>query len=252
MARRSRDDPQGPSPSVAPADRLILELDGPGLEPDTVSPTRFLELAAAFFALVESNARLQDVALELKGVEILHKCVALASIPNDLRAARRMADLSRKQINGAEEPPHGLRELVERNRLAMRRLAPGEVVHVQVDRWHRAISTVGAEPTEPLDALLAIRARPFRIGGKLPMVRFESLLEDDFSLRVTPEMERQLAPHLRRELDIEAKVSRDRDGTISGGELLSFDPVDEDADPQTQWRTWYESVSSPEKAGRDG
>lgn len=252
MARRSREDPQRADPAVVSQDRLVLELDGPGLEPGTVSPTSFLELAAAFFALVESNARAQDIPLELRGVEILHKCVALASVPNDLRAARRMADLSRKQISGAEEAPHGFRELVERTRRAMRRLDPGGVVRVQVDRWSRSIASSGTEPSEPLDAWLTIRARPFRIGGKLPVVRFESLLEDDFSLRVTPEMERQLLPHMRHELEIEAKVARDPDGTISGGELLSFDPIDEHADPQTQWRAWYQTVTSPEKAGSDG
>ena len=187
MARRTSEDPRGPSPSRAPQDRLVLELDGPGLEPGTVSPTHFLELAAAFFALVEGNARAQDIPLELRGIEILHKCVAVASVPNDLGAARRMADLSCKQISGAEEAPHGFRELVERNRQAMHRLGAGEV-RVQVDRWSRAITSSGAEPSEPLDAWLTIRARPFRIGGKLPVVRFESLLEDDFSLRVTPEM----------------------------------------------------------------
>ncbi len=252
MARRPREDPPGTGLLAAPHDRLLLELDGPDLEPGTVSPTRFLELAAAFFALVEGNARAQDVPLVLRGVEILNKCVAIASVPNDLSAARRMADLSRKQISGAEEAPHGFRELIDRSRLAMRRLAPGEVVRVQVDRWSRPVSSNAAAPTEPLDAWLAIRARPFRIGGKLPVVRFESLLEDDFSLRVTPELERLLAPHLRRELDIEARVSRDPDGTISGGELLGFEPVDEHGDPQTQWRAWYEAVSSAEKAGSDG
>ena len=252
MARRSREDPQGPELPAAPPDRLLLELDGPGLEPGTVSTTGFLELAAAFFALVEGNARVQDIPLELRGVEILHKCIAIAAVPSDLRAARRMADLSRKQINGAEEAPHGFRELVERNRQAMRRLAPGEVVRVQVDRWSRSLSSSSTEPVTPLDSLLTIRARPFRIGGKLPLVRFESLLEDDFSLRVSPELERQLAPYLRQELDIEARVSRDPDGTISGGELTSFEPVDADSDPQTQWRAWYRDVNSAAKADSDG
>ena len=57
---------------------------------------------------------------------------------------------------------------------------------------------------------------------------------------------------MRHELDIEARVSRDPEGTISSGELLSFEPVDEDADPQTQWRAWYQAVNNPGKASSDG
>lgn len=235
MARRDKS-------SLVPDDRLLLELDSPGLQPGTVATSPLLELAASFFALVEANAAAQERSLDLVGLEILDKCVALAARPNDIRLAREMAELSRRQIGGLEELQHGTRERVERVREAMRQLGPGQVARVQIAAWSKTLKAVEQDVAPPLDSQLSIRARPIRIGGKRPMVRFESRLEDDFSLQTTQDTARQLGQFLWREVDIEAKVTRDVDGTIAGGTLISFEPVDEDADPQTAWRDWYRAV----------
>lgn len=239
MARRSREDLD---------DRLLLELDGPGIEPGNVSPLKVLELAASFFALVEGNARAQDTALQLTGLEILNKCVAVAVRTNNLTLAKRLADLSRHQISGREEPPQGFREHVSRARAAIRHLGAGETVRVQVGAWSRPLSNVETDAVPPLDSWLSIRTRLIRIGGRQPVVRLESLLEDEpFSLRISQEMARTLGPHMYRELDIEAQISRDADGLIAQGELMSFEPVDEDADPIDAWRAWYQAEQHPAK-----
>ncbi|MDC0722550.1 hypothetical protein [Nannocystis bainbridge] len=248
MSRRSRED----APSVVPPDRLLLELDGPGLEPSTVKTATLLELAAAFFALVEANAEMQEKSLDLVGLEVFNKCVAIAAKPSDLRFAREMAELSRRQIGGSEELPRGTKERVDRARNAMRRLAPGEVARVQIATWSRPLKAIEQDVAPPLDSLLSIRARPIRIGGKQPIIRFESRLEEDFSLQTDQTTARKLGPYLYREIEIEAKVSRDLDGTIATGRLMNFEPLDEDVDPQRVWRDWYRAVNDPEKGRLDG
>ncbi len=239
MVRSSREDLD---------DRLMLELDGPGLEPGNVSPLKVLELAASFFSLVDGNAHAQGVTLELSGLEILNKCVAVAVRADNLVLARRLADLSRHQISGREEPPQGFRDHISRARAAMRHLSAGETVRVQVGAWSRPISSIESDLAPPLDSWLAVRAMPIRIGGKQPVVRLESALEDEpFSLRTTHEMARTLGPYLYRAIDIEARISRDFDGLVATGELVSFDPVDEDADPVEAWRGWYREDQRPTK-----
>lgn len=56
---------------------LKLEIDGPGVKPETLDPLVTLELARAYFRLLRRVAEEREVSLELTGLAIEDKSVAV-------------------------------------------------------------------------------------------------------------------------------------------------------------------------------
>lgn len=85
-----------------------------------------------------------------------------------------------------------------------------------------------------------------QLTGKPPKVRFESYLEREaFTLHASVEQIYGLIRYILREVDIEAVVERDPDGSIRGGRIVSFEPVDvaNDGDPWPAWEQWFREVN---------
>jgi hypothetical protein len=95
------------------------------------------------------------------------------------------------------------------------------------------------ENASPALELVTLRAIAVRAGGATPVVRFHSDRENDFSLSTDIDMARALGGHLHREVEIEAEISRNDLGVISGGRVLAFEPV-ESTDPIEAWDRWFE------------
>jgi hypothetical protein len=228
---------------------VILEIDGPGVSPETLDAAALLEFAAAFFQLVQVNAS-ENGGLTLTDVRIIDKCAAVLARPDRLELAKDSAEEAVRQIAGFGDIPKGGTAYVERARASVRLMPKEQRAKVLVGAWHRDVVAQTDMPPEPLDAILSVRATPIRIGGSRPAVRFRSDLEADFTLSTTQEIARRIGAYLYREVDIEGVVHRAADGTIADGRLNSFEPVST-SDPRPAWREWFRSVGGDELADED-
>ena len=218
---------------------LRVEIDGDGVNPDTVDARSTLELASAYFDLLVRVARLRGAEVELKGLQVVSKCIALATVPTSLPEAREAAAEAQDYVAGREEP-HGVVVAVRRVRDAVRALPLGHVAKVIIGPWQRQLPRDGDVPRVPPYASVMVRARPVRVGGTNPRVRFKSESEEtEFSLEVTEEQARELGSLLYREVDIAATVWRDENDAIRGGRLEDvFAVADAHDDLRTVMRRW--------------
>ena len=229
-----------PETASAPQDgALRLEIDGEQVEPDTIDARRTLELAAAYFELLTKIASSRGSVLELRGLRVENKCVALRSLPNSADVAREAATEADDYISGREEPV-GVMELVKRVRAARRALPPGHSAKVIIGPWECPITAVEDAPEWPPYATISLRAEVVRAGGARPRARFRSDSEpDEFTLDVSEATARELGAHLYREVDITAHVHRDENDRIRGGQLEEFFPL-EDGGAREAWRQWVQ------------
>lgn len=216
------------------AGKLLIEVDGPGVHLHNVDPLAFLEFAAAFLALVLENATESKSPLLLTRVRLIEKCAGLYVLPN----LPDLAVSASREVAGIEEPPHGAGQFVDRVRQSITLFPAASKFQVQLDDWVALITDKPPMPERPLDSMLSLRARPVRVGGKVPRARFSSLLEpDEFTLRVNEDQARKLGAMLYRDAEIVAFVRRAPDGSIEDGTLKEFTLV-EDRDAIDAWRTW--------------
>lgn len=226
---------------------VALELDGPGVSPETVDAPLLFELAAAFFLLLQGNAEDAATPITLRGVHIIDKCLRLAVPVEHLEQARQFAEDAMRQMVGEQDPPRGLGLVADRGRSALGKLQPDQTAKIVVGKWERPLALPKQDDVIlPNDSILSVRAVPVRVGGAKPLIRFKSMLEDEpFTLTATEEQARKLGALLYKEVDIDALISRAADGTIDGGKLVSFEPVI-DGDPRPAWREWFKSVGGEE------
>ena len=217
---------------------VVLEVDGPDVHPGTADAPAILDLASAFFGLMQGAVKEDSAELTFKGLHIVDKCMAIVVPVNNVSLAKMYAEDAHEMIRVSDS------EVAKRARGALKRLGEGISVKVAADGWERAIE-LPVRAVRPVDSILCMRARPVRAGGAHPTVRFEGLGEEPFTLSVTAEQARSLGSLLYREVEIVADVTRNVDFTIDRGRLRSFEEV-ADVDPVPLWRDWYRSVGGDE------
>lgn len=221
-------------------DELLVEIDGPDVGPSTVDPVGILSLAASYFAFLQALADDQGIDLKLTGIAVRDKCVALGCQTAERGAARELTGLMVSFLSGMTEPPKGFRGDTERLQQAIRRLPRDQKARVMVGpNWELPLSanndSDGAPPYETINR----RARPIRVGGKSPAVRFESGSEDyPFTLGASMNDAITIAGYLYQDLDIIARIYRGPDDRIMSGHLIAFEPL-EGGDATEAWRSWY-------------
>jgi hypothetical protein len=223
-------------------DALRVEIDGDGVEPDTVDARVVLELASAY---LEMLAGISSEPLTFRGLAIENKCMAVASRPSSLNVAEAAAREAAAYLAHQIDPDPMVREMLRRVRSATRALPDGQRAKAMVGQWEHAIESVDT----PLDllprAVTSLRANVLRVGGIRPRAMFRSGSEEGtFSLDVTIEAVRTLAVHLYRDVDIVATVVRAPDGRIRGGVLEELTVVEE-GDARGAWAAWLQA-SAPE------
>jgi hypothetical protein len=214
-------------------------LDGANVHPYNVDPSLVLALASSYVDALRSLAVTSDLDLDLRGLQIRDRCVEIAFGVNKLGPAREAAHEVHQALASTERP-RGAIGAIDRLREALGAIPPA--IHVTVaagGSWKRSLQARAAEDASPALELVTMRAVPVRAGGATPVVRFHSDPESDFSLSTDIDMARALGGHLYREIELEAELARNELGAISGGRVLSFEPV-ESTDAIEAWDRWFE------------
>jgi hypothetical protein len=222
-------------------ERLKIELDGPGVQPETVDAQALIALAGAYFALLQKIASVDlDEELGLQGIRIEDKCVAVSTLPSNDALALAAAQHLAYAMQGDAYGRHAGEFKALRKALDM--LPSGYTARAMVGDWHQALE----HTTEPLVsypyAVTTLRVRLVRVGGTAPTAQFESGSEDDrFTLSMSEDLARQLAPLLYQELEATMTFTRDDRGKIRQGRLDSFEKLDE-GNAFELWHTWFKGV----------
>ena len=231
---------------LAPNDMLI-EIDGPGIEPATVDGRLLVLMAAAYIKLVDRCADALDGELTYTNPRVINKCAAYAWTVNDPPLAWRANRAARQCLSGVGvNLSHGMRADAEEVR---------SLVH-QLGSNSRALARVGGRKIRIVDDTPAavegmpweettLWARVLMVGGRK---RDHVLLQGDsepdpFSLDVDTDTAKLLGPHLKSDIIATVEIARDADGRIEAGKLLSFElpDVPEGKDLEA-WRDWFERV----------
>ena len=228
-----------------PPNRVLVEVDAPGVSPETVDSIALLRLAESYFELLVQEAQALGLTLSLRGLAVTDKCAAVLVSADSVEVARRAVEEAHRHVTGTAAVPVGLADPVLRVRQAVRHLPADHSARILAGRWNECLSVTDAPPARSAE-VSGLRALLVRIGGNTPRARFASHSEErDFSLSVSHELARKLGPHIYSELQIRARLVRDRDGAIDSdaSELLEFSPLEE-RDPSEEWKEWFEANAS--------
>ncbi|GEM_PF-2476206 len=238
---------------VAAADdtHLKLEIDGPGVKPETLDPLATLELGRAYFRLLQRIAEEQEVSLELTGLTVEDKCAALSVTPGNFKLAHQTALRADRIVSGGELSSHRLEVAAEDFRAAVRALPVEQSVAVLVGKQRMPVAREPAAKVAPRRSITRLRAMVVTVGaGHQPFARLSSKSElRAFSVKVKDVPTVQLlARHLCEVLDVDVAVDRDAEGLIVRGELLEFTPVSESKNLD-EWRAWFASAGGADWSG---
>lgn len=230
------------------SDALKLEIDGPGVHPQTVDPLATLDLGRAYLRLLNKIAEEAQVSLEFKGLAIEDKCAALVFSTPKLGLAEQAALEAHRLLGGEQLVPHRLESVAEDFRAAVRCLPKEQSVTVLVGTKRLPVPVQPQVKLLPMRSVTNLRAMVLAVGGKNPTARFTSKSEGvrPFTVRVEEvSVAQALGAQLFREVEVEVQLDRDRDGTILSGKLLSFIPVGEPSENDLErWRAWYRSAAA--------
>jgi len=227
------------------SDALKLEIDGPGVHPETLDPLATLELGRAYLRLLNKIADEAQVSLEFKGLGIEDKCAALVFPTDKMTFAEQAALEAHRLLGGQQLVPHRLEVVTDDFRAAVRALPKEQSVTVLVGARRLPVPVQPQVKQQPVRSITKLRTVVLAVGGKQPTARFLSKSEGPrpFTVRIEEiPVAQQLGAHLFLNVDAEVQVERDNEGTIVGGKLLGFVPVGK-ADDLDAWRAWYKSAA---------
>lgn len=227
------------------SDDLKFEIDGPEVHQRTVNAEAALELFASYLALVRRAAEERGTQLAFHGLEVEEKCLRIASLPTDSIAALVGARDVSAMLARQSAVPESLQKSIQSFRKLLKNFPQKiERTTVQVGQSERlGLDVSWSEPQvgEFLETFSG-RAVVTRVGGKRPTVRLSSRLElKEMTLDADKDLARRIASFLYKEVEIDARVKRDKKGAIIGGELLNFEEV-RDEDPTQAWRDFFRTA----------
>lgn len=223
---------------------LRLEIDGPGVEQDSVDARRALELVASYFELIARIALANGTELSFRGVKVQDKCIEIGSGVSDVQAARNSAMDANRYIAGDLEPPPGTQTAVERVRNAVRKMPKDYHAKAKIGTWELPIvvdkvAPIGPPPT----SVTSFRVTVIRVGGVEPRAKLRSDSEPlDFTVQLSEEFAKILGHFIYKEIDVDLAVDRDADGNITDGRVLDVHPLD-DEEPGAAWKDFYERAA---------
>ncbi len=218
---------------------LILRVDADGLHPHTADPGVVLAIAHSYYEALRAAAKGSDHELIMRGISIRDECVAIAYGVADLKVAEAVAAEVQRGLQAGAAATQGP---IARLRASLRELPPGSEATFKVGRKAAAPlrwDDLGPQPA-PVGELLSLRATPIRVGGVSPAVRFDAGAEPAaFTLACSEDMSRELGALLYREIDLEARITRDQAGRITAGTVLAYREVTTTENAFEAWRAWF-------------
>lgn len=227
--------------------RLRVEIDGPGVTPETLDPLATLELGASYLRLLQRLAKEAEHAIDFTGLGVEDKCAALVFTPKDPRVAELLAVDADKILSGERLVAPRLKQAVDDFLAAVRALPTDQSVTVLVGARRLPVARGQAARASVRRSLTKLRATLVMVGGTKPSARLSSESEARaFTVRVNDHAAAQrLGPHIYQELDVELELERDENGLIRDGLLLAFTPLSQEP-PAEQWRVWFQDAGGAE------
>jgi hypothetical protein len=221
---------------------LKLEIVGPGAEPETIDAPSVLEFVAAYLQLLRKVAEHEKTQIAINGLTVRNKCVEFSVGVDDVEAAEALARKIEVYLTSPAPRPHGISTYVSRVKESVNGLPSGQQAKVQVGRSTFPFSRTDVSPVLTWSTV-SMRATPIVAGGKKrnkQTCRFSSPSEHQpFSLALdSEEVARKLGALLHREVQVEARIQRDRSGAITQGSLVRFEELD-DGDPFESLKLWF-------------
>jgi hypothetical protein len=227
------------------SDALKLEIDGPGVHPQTVDPLLTIELGRAYLRFLARVAEEAGLELDFKGLGIEDKCAALVFPTGNISVAERVATDAHRMLAGLQLVSHRVEASAEEFRAALRALPRGQTVAVLLRSARLPIPDQANARLHPLRSITKLRAMLIAVGGKQPTAKFTSKSEGTrpFTVQLADRPTAQkLGALLFKEMDVEVRVGRDPEGRIVTAELLDFRALT-GADPLESWRAWFQAAA---------
>ncbi|WP_158627671.1 hypothetical protein [Corallococcus sp. AB038B] len=219
-------------------------IEGPKVRPETADPLVTLDLARAYFSLIQRVAAEHGDDLTLQGLFIRKGSTVVASRPNQQGLAiQAMTDVSR-YVNGVLPPPPRLETPVKEFRGRVFNFPISVTVASRLGDQVRPLTPAHIEAVIPPRETVELRATVVGVGGaNTTSARFASKSERRvLSLRTDVPTAQKLAHFLYSEVDITATVQRDEHGLIHSGVLDGFSGLTSAPDQLKVWREWFREV----------
>ncbi|MFT3915338.1 MAG: hypothetical protein QM704_14825 [Anaeromyxobacteraceae bacterium] len=223
---------------------ILIEVAGPGVRPRTVAARELLALASAYLDAIAGLVRDErDHELTIQGIRIVAKCAAVMVHADRGDLAAEAGAQATRYLTNLDDAPHGVRKHLGRLAAAIGELPPQYTpsARFRTSKGEQVfkLEVVRPEVTLPAFEVVVLRAEPIKAGGNEPEARFEARGEGRFTLKAPGDWDtiRKVGASLHKPCDIVAKVRRNAEGVIEGGEILAVEIPD--ADSRGAWEKWY-------------
>lgn len=226
-------------------DELKFEIDGPEVHQRTVDAEAMLELFRSYLALVRKAAAERGVEVTFQGIGIEEKCIRMTSLPSDVGAAILGAEYVSAMLGRQAAVPESLKRDVTGFRKKLHNFPQ------QIDRTTVQVGSSGPlgveisweePPVSMIKETFSGRCIVTRVGGTRPSVRLSSRLEPkEMTLSAEKDLATEIGAYVYKEVEVDARVWRDQNGVIVGGELIGFEPVTSE-DPTKAWGDFLRAV----------
>lgn len=217
---------------------LGIEFDGLGIEPPTADPILTMNAAVAYFRLLRASAASVGRALDLQGLAVHNKCVAVATTPRDLSAATAAVQRAADVLSGAIEASGDERARAADFFQSIGKFPSGIVARVVLGEVRAELPRETEAPVRGAWSVTSFRGKVMRVGGRDPRIAISTQSEKaDVVLELPDELTDAAARALYRLVDVECVIARTK-GVIDAGKLkaISVVPTQTGKDP---WRTWF-------------
>jgi hypothetical protein len=221
-------------------DRVKLEIDGPGITPQTVDAVAAIEIARAYFHLLIKFAAEHDEKLVFKGLGVEDKCVALTSSPSNPSVAEYGAFEVQRMLEKGLRPSKKLEGSYNALREALLLLPKDQRANALVSGKKLRLTAQPVEEFHSHVSATKLRVRVVGIEGiNRFRARFVSESEDRaFYLDVSESQAMDLAKSFQQEVEATVRLRRDSLGSIAGGELIEAKTIGPRGQAVEAWREW--------------
>lgn len=228
-------------------DRILIYLDGEGVQPDTVDARALLALASAFVGLFDKVALTVTGELPLRGLAIVPKCaaVAITHVGDDSDNVGRAMKKTLRVVSGDDDPPYGAGQYLASLHKVIQHLPQGQRAGVQHGEWSSQL-VVPIRKTHRAKSVVPMRLTVFGAQDRdNPKLLFESSIQTrKIQLDTTREQADGLWRYWGKSIQATAAVHYNDKLEITEGTLLDWSPLDTETSPLEALRDIFLNAGS--------